>query len=300
MDPVTHALTGAAIKGLGFKRKGSTWVLLFSAIAPDLDYVTRWSIEAFLRYHRGITHSIAAMLVAPLLIAAVASRMKKGFWYFYAISTLGYASHIALDLTNQYGTRVLAPLDWRPLALDLTFILDPYFTLTLVLGLMFAWALPKRAVAVSALTLALLGGMLLAKQHFHDQALEFARATLSHKRIERVTPLPNAFLRWGFLARDADGTAEVGHVDLFLKRAYVDATFPPQSHDPIIDSTRALPIVESFLYYAQAPYAQMVKREGKTYVLWRELNYAYLPGERFTATVLIAEGGKPISKGFKY
>ena len=82
MDPVTHALTGAAIKQLGFKRKATLAVLLISSLAPDLDYITRfWGADVFLRYHRGITHGVAALVVVPIIIA-VAFGYKKGFFYY--------------------------------------------------------------------------------------------------------------------------------------------------------------------------------------------------------------------------
>ena len=70
MDPITHSLAGATISRLGFKRKASLWVLLIASVAPDLDYISRiWGPDMFLRYHRGITHGLLALLVIPLIIA---------------------------------------------------------------------------------------------------------------------------------------------------------------------------------------------------------------------------------------
>ncbi|MDP2279864.1 MAG: metal-dependent hydrolase, partial [Nitrospirota bacterium] len=111
MDPITHTLAGAALAQLGFKRKAAFWVLLISSIAPDLDYITRlWGVDIFLRYHRGITHGILALFLVPLIIAVIAG-FRKGFFYYYFLSFLAYGIHIFMDLTNQYGTRVLSPFD---------------------------------------------------------------------------------------------------------------------------------------------------------------------------------------------
>ncbi len=67
MDPITHSLAGLTISHLGFRRKAAIWVLLLSSIAPDFDYITRlWGVDVFLRYHRGITHGILALVVVPV------------------------------------------------------------------------------------------------------------------------------------------------------------------------------------------------------------------------------------------
>lgn len=129
MDPITHTLAGATIFNLGFKRRFALWVILISSIAPDFDYITRlWGIDVFLRYHRGITHGILALFIIPLLIGLIFGH-KKGFFYYTFLSFTAYALHLFLDLTNQYGTRILSPLDWEQYSLDLVFIIDPYVTL---------------------------------------------------------------------------------------------------------------------------------------------------------------------------
>ncbi|MDI6889552.1 MAG: metal-dependent hydrolase [Thermodesulfovibrionales bacterium] len=133
MDPITHSLAGVTISNLGFKQKAATWVLLLSSIAPDFDYITRfWGMDMFLRYHRGITHGILALFVIPIIIGLIFGH-RKGFFYYYFIAFLGYAAHLFMDLTNQYGTRILSPLDWQQYSLDLTFIIDPYITIGLLL-----------------------------------------------------------------------------------------------------------------------------------------------------------------------
>jgi len=112
MDPLTHALSGAVIHQLGFKRKAALFVLIFSAIAPDLDYITRfWGADIFLRYHRGITHGVLALVLFPAIIAFIFRKKGGFFYYYYSISFIAYGTHLLMDLTNQYGTRILSPLD---------------------------------------------------------------------------------------------------------------------------------------------------------------------------------------------
>src|SRR4030065_1427485 len=107
MDPVTHSLAGATIANLGFKRKAAMWVLLLSSIAPDFDYITRlWGADVFLRYHRGITHGILALFIVPIIIGLIFGR-EKNFLYSSFLAFLAYTVHLLMDLTTQYGTRIL-------------------------------------------------------------------------------------------------------------------------------------------------------------------------------------------------
>ncbi|MFT7670066.1 MAG: inner membrane protein [Planctomycetota bacterium] len=118
-----------------------TATLVISANAPDVDalaYVFGDSTDA-LFYRRGWTHSLITFLVQiPLLaglVYAFGIRRAKGgadapCWRSLLLaSTLGYLSHIALDLLNTYGVRFLLPFDDRWVRGDMAFIVDPWMWL---------------------------------------------------------------------------------------------------------------------------------------------------------------------------
>ncbi len=299
MDPITHGLSGVVIRNFGFRRRAALGVLVFSAMAPDLDYISRaWGIEAFLRYHRGITHGVLALLVVPLVVGIVVGR-KKEFAYYAFIASLGYGLHMLLDLTNQYGTRVMSPLDWQPYSLDLTFIVDPYVSGGLLAGILVARASRRRAALASLATLAVLVLYMGIKSHFHDRTEEYLRASLDDHIIERVSPMPNDFLRWWFVARN-DKELKTGFADLFTHRVYVHGTYPLGNNHPAIERSKETEIVKSFLYFAKHPYAEVEKKGSSNVVKWRELSYAYAPGDRFVATVEMDGEGNLLESGFKY
>ena len=54
----------------------------------------------------------------------------------YLVSLIGVASHLALDLTNVYGVRLLLPFSDRWLRLDLNSILDPWIMAALLLAVL--------------------------------------------------------------------------------------------------------------------------------------------------------------------
>jgi len=298
MDPLTHALSGAVIKNLGFSRKGSLGVLIFSTVAPDADFITRlWGADVFLRHHRGVTHGVLALILVPLLVG-YALRKKGGFAYFWLLSTVGYGLHIALDLTNSYGVRLLAPLDESTFTYDLNFIVDPYVFLIVALAVFLGRFRPDRARAVAAVAVASLVLYTGVKRHFHASAEEFLRADMDEYVIEKVVPMPNSFLRWWFIARD-DREIRTGFADLFTRKAYTHRVYPKAGRNPLVEGSKKSGVVKNFLYFAQYPYAEVSADARGSVVRWRDLTYAYAPGDHFTAIVRVDARGNPVSAKVK-
>ena len=299
MDPFTHALTGVTIKQLGFKRKAALGVLLISSLAPDLDYVTRiWGMDAFLRYHRGITHGVLALVAVPVIIALIFG-FRKGFFYYLFLSFIGYGSHLFMDLTNQYGTRILSPLDWEKYSLDLSFIIDPYITVGLLLCTVFGWRNRKRASSIAAVTLILIVSYFGIKYYLHNKTEDFLKARLDANTYQ-VCPLPNDLLRWWFVARSGDEYI-TGFADLFSQRVCIQKRYlNNRNKDPFISRSMEDGLMKSFLYFAKYPYPEVRREDGMVVVIWRELAYAFMAGDHFAVKVVFDKGGKIVRSTFKF
>ncbi|MGD2080285.1 MAG: metal-dependent hydrolase [Nitrospirota bacterium] len=295
MDPLTHTLSAVVVRNLGFRGRASLGVLVISSLAPDVDFLTRLlGAEAMLRYHRGITHGVLALLVVPLAMGFLYRKSKGGFLYFWFLATLGYGLHIALDLTNHHGTRLFAPLDWELYSADLTFLVDPYLAGALALSLLVAWLARERARAVALATMAVLVLYLGVKHHYHDKTEEFLRASLDEYVIEKVVPMPSGFMRWWFIAR-GDGEIKTGVADLFTRSVYVHKTYPAGGPDPAAERSKTASVVRNFIYFAKYPYPEVSASGGRRIVKWRDLSYGYAPPERFTATVVMDGQGRLVS-----
>ena len=88
-----------------------------------------WGSLAYLNYHRHLTHSLVmepVMALLPLLIVRLVTRKPIEWKNAYLVSLIGVASHLALDLTNVYGVRLLLPFSARWLRLDITSVIDPW------------------------------------------------------------------------------------------------------------------------------------------------------------------------------
>ncbi|HZK13433.1 MAG TPA: metal-dependent hydrolase, partial [Desulfobaccales bacterium] len=148
MDPLTHLATGVICSQV-LPAPSRWWAALAGAIfavLPDVDYFfIFWDRLAFIRYHRGFTHSLLAL---PLfaLAGALLGRYLGGDRWFKPLFILGLAalgSHLLLDLATSYGTQLFSPFSRRRLSLDWIFIIDPYFTALLLAGAIAALYWPR-------------------------------------------------------------------------------------------------------------------------------------------------------------
>ncbi|MFC1549339.1 metal-dependent hydrolase [Nitrospirota bacterium] len=302
MDPVTHGMFGALLNGLGFGRKGALGTLVASSMLPDIDLLARLlGKDALLMYHRGITHSLLAMVLAPALVAYVVTWQKRGkdFVYFYALSFLGFAFHIYMDLTTKYGVQLFSPLDDTFFSLYQVFILDPVITGSLLLFVALSrkrkqWALPL-ARGVLALIVVYYG----ARVYLHDSASRFIARSLERHAIKNVSPVPGGVLRWWFVAAGEDGSMKTGVADLFMQRVYVHTTYPPQAYTDAMEASKGASSVRALLRFSRFPYVRQMSEGDITVVRWEDLTFAYLPGGHFVAEAALDNKGNIIKHGLE-
>ncbi len=300
MDPVTHGLAGYALSNL-FKRERATVIVLIAAsLAPDLDYVTRiWGLDVFLRYHRGITHGILFLFIAPLLIGLAARWLTgKGFLFYSFISFLGYGVHLAMDLTNQYPTRIFSPLDWSKYSLNLTFIIDPYIigALLIILFMTLKKGANRRTITIVFLLLMILYAT--SKYLLRGITEDFLRERLDEYHYTLI-PLPNDFTRWWFVTSSGKHY-KVGVVDLLTETVCIKKEYLYSEKDPEVRESKGLRVVKNFLYFARFPMPEITHTEEGSVVTWRELSYSFIPGEHFIATVRFDKKGRAVDEYFRF
>ncbi|MCS7203753.1 MAG: metal-dependent hydrolase [Thermodesulfovibrio sp.] len=286
MDPLTHSLTGFTLSKLITKKKILLFVLILSSLIPDIDVLLRiYNKELFLTYHRGVTHGVFALILFPLIPATLLYK-KTGFLKTYFISFLGYLTHILLDLTNQYGTKILSPIDNTSYNLSLTFIVDPYILLPLLFAVGVSIKLKKQAKFLYVIALVFIASYITTKAYLKVEAKEFLKQKIEAHQY-RVYPLPNDFLRWWFVARFHEEYT-TGFVDLFTKRVYIDEKYKIKNDEAILKSKESK-AVRVFLSFAKHPVAVIKKEGDSVLVLWKELAYGFLPNDRFTVKVWLKE-----------
>lgn len=153
MDTGTHVVMGIALGGLAtLDPVVNNDPILFQAIlvgtiagslAPDFDTILKLKNNAtYIRNHRGITHSIPAVIMWGILIASIIymfvpeiSFLRLWLWTFLAVIL-----HVFVDIFNAYGTQAYRPFTNKWIAHGFINTFDPYIFLLHVVGII-AWFL---------------------------------------------------------------------------------------------------------------------------------------------------------------
>jgi inner membrane protein len=207
MDPVTHVAAGLLLSQVlpGPSRAWSALAGLGFALLPDIDYFLVYSDRlAFIRHHRGFTHSLVALALFVLLGAGLGRALGGPRW-FRPIFFLGLAilaSHLLLDLATSYGTQILSPFSRRKFALDWVFIIDPYVTGMLVAGATATLVIPFWGRQAGGYCLVATGFYLAVCGFYHQQALNLACQVFRPPAVSTVAALPQPFScrRWQLIA----------------------------------------------------------------------------------------------------
>ena len=146
MDSITQLALGAAVGEAVLGKKVGYRAAMWGAICgtiPDLDVLISLGdpIRDF-TYHRGISHSfffltLLAPFVAWIIVKAHSStRQYRKQWLL--LVWLALCTHPILDSFTIYGTQILLPFTNHPISWSTIFIVDPTYTLCLLLGVIFA------------------------------------------------------------------------------------------------------------------------------------------------------------------
>ncbi|MBN3571855.1 metal-dependent hydrolase [Vibrio neptunius] len=145
MDPLTQGLIGAALPQSVSDKKHSLvagGLGMFAGMSPDLDVFIRSSHDPllFLEYHRQFTHSLLFIPLGSLVCSLVlhwlfSRRFGLNFGKTWLYCSLGFATHALLDACTSYGTQLLWPASHERYAWNIVSVVDPVFTLPLLIGI---------------------------------------------------------------------------------------------------------------------------------------------------------------------
>lgn len=144
MDSLTQALLGASLQGALLGRWQGRKALLYGAALatlPDLDVLIDYGdAVANMTQHRGFSHSLFVLAGVSLLLAWLIRRWRPHPGYsgrrLLACIALVLFTHVLLDAFTSYGTQLLWPLPTPPVAWSTIFIIDPLYSLPLLLAVL--------------------------------------------------------------------------------------------------------------------------------------------------------------------
>lgn len=241
MDPISQGVVGAlwaASLAPKHKLKPTLCAGALAGMAADLDVFISSSTDPllFLEYHRQFTHSlifapVGALIVALFLWPVLQRRLQPK--ELLAACFLGYLSHGLLDACTTYGTQLLWPFTDDRVAWNVISIVDPLFTLPLLLAVV----LGVRAKQVKAWPrigliwlFAYLGIGEIQRQRAETAGYEIAKARGHNPSRLEAKPGFAQLLLWKTVY-ESDGLFFVDGV-----RAGIQTKVYPGTHIPKLDS----------------------------------------------------------------
>jgi|TARA_B110000967_G_C18865775_1_gene552611 inner membrane protein len=208
MDPLSQGVIGASLAQTVVTNKKylmSAGIIGFlSGIAPDIDVLIRSEQDPllFLEYHRQFTHSLVfvpfgGLFCATILFYIFRLKKKLTFLQVWIFATLGYGTHGLLDACTSYGTLLFWPFSYDRISWNNISIIDPLFTLPILILILMGIFFKKIILARLALIWALLYLTMGVVQH--NNAKEIAKELASKRghsiaRIQVKPTIGNIFL----------------------------------------------------------------------------------------------------------
>ena len=262
MDSLTQIALGACVAAACAPREQMRKAILIGAALgtlPDLDVAIDFG-DAVRKFtmHRGFSHSLFVLIPLSLLIWFFLKKVwqpirESPLPWLTAIS-LTLITHVLLDAHTAYGTQLWWPLDPPPTAWATLFIIDPVYTLPLLMAALAAFFRPSSKGAKRWL----LTGLLLSTVYIawswtaREIVLSNAQKSLSQIGIKNasvfITPTPFNTLLWRVVAIDEDqyleGFDSVAINDGFIK---FSSHSRGSSH---LESNQTIPAVKRLRWFA--------------------------------------------------
>jgi inner membrane protein len=311
MDNVCHTLVGAACGAAGLNRRTrfGAATLMISANIPDIDVLVFATGTPWIEFRRGWTHGVLAQIALPVAWTGMVwlfDRMRRARGWegdraasapkpFHAGWTLllafvGVYSHVFLDYLNNYGVRVMTPIDWQWFYGDAIFIVDPWMWAMLAAGIWITSSRgqPRPARVALLVMSGYIAAMLISGQVARGIVADRWRQAHGHApRALMVGPVPV----WPFSRQvivDAGAHYEYGTFSLAQGAVTLaPEKIPKNSEAPEVASARRNDNIRAFLVWARFPFWTIESTSSGTRVTVSDMRF---PGRNgFSASTVVKE-----------
>lgn len=201
MDPLTQGLLGAAAAQAVFAKKlprSAALIGFGTGLLPDADVFIHFPADpvATLVMHRHFTHALTFIPVGGLVgfaLLAWLPMFRGRRWAVLGAAMVAYATHALLDACTSYGTLLFWPFSETRISFDFISIIDPIFTLALLVGVVWAWIAKRARPAAIGLALAVTYMGFGAWQHHRAIDAQHRLAAERGHVIDRSRAMPSLF-----------------------------------------------------------------------------------------------------------
>ncbi len=287
MDSLTQIVLGSSIAALVVPPNHRRQAILAGGVLgtlPDLDVlwfnVFSSDVVTEVTWHRGPSHSLLVLTVLGLLLWLLlksrSSLIQSSPLQWLLAIWLALITHPLLDAFTVYGTQLLWPMKTPPVMWATIFVIDPLYTVPLLIGVIAAWRLSPRKTAQqtsgSGRDMAarnwLVAGLLVssaylvwsvAAKSLVDRVASQSLAVLNLQNAPRFsTPLPFNTLAWRVIVMVPDGYW-LGDRSLVADRGAMQFTFHA-SDNPALTQLTSVPQLKRLLWFSQGFVAAHAQR----------------------------------------
>jgi inner membrane protein len=226
MDTITQALLGSAVGFMVAGRQSARKSVLYGAafgVLPDLDVLVPYANDlANVTNHRSWSHSWLVQTALAPILALCLKRIDTTFNFttWWLLIWLALVTHSTLDALTVYGTQLFWPFMPSPYSGGSVFIIDPFYSIPLLLGFLWVAIRPNSSHSQATLKLSfiwsccyLLWG--LSAQYWVKTTIDsqFEQQQISADKV-LVVATPLNTLLWRVLAIN-ENTYFEAHVSIF-------------------------------------------------------------------------------------
>lgn len=297
MDTGTHFVMGLGLFGLAQLDPAVAGnlatkhaVLLGTVIGsqtPDIDTLYRLKGNpAYIRNHRGWTHSLPMWLVWPILLAIVlhfafpgSNLLHLWLWCFIAVFI-----HVFIDLFNSYGTQALRPFTKKWIAWDVINIFDPFLFVVHMIGFVIWWISPSYAGQTFAAIYLLICIYLGWRTRVHHRWLSWLKKQVNAPGTYTVIPTA----RWGQWNCVYENVAEVRMGEIRSGKLLWTGQFTTRdlNHPATLHSKKA-EAIDAFLSFTRHGYPQVIEHSFGYEVRWLDVRYHHKKHFPFIAVAIL-------------
>lgn len=216
MDSFTQIVLGVSVAHVALNKNVSTKkiVLLGAIVAtlPDLDiYIAKIFNDSLteIEIHRGFSHSIIFFILFSFLLTFLIKKWfaKASKKQLYITVFLILLTHSLLDIFTTWGTQLLWPFS-KKFALKSVFVIDLFYTVPLLMGVVFGLKNKRKLFTYAGLILSslyLIWGLVVqqvVKSRVEDQF--YTQYASKNIKITVKPTFSNSFL-WNVIVQDVGG-----------------------------------------------------------------------------------------------
>jgi inner membrane protein len=307
MDTLTHALTGAVISNLGFKKKvpGATFTLVTASVLPDIDWASRFfGIAAYLNYHRSFTHSLLGVISLAMILTLIVKLFfrRADLRMTFLLSLFGGLFHLLMDLINPYGTQVFYPFLAERYAWNWVTVVDLFITMPLILCLLLIRHLRLSPVKTASVALGFVILFISSKGICHQIALkelnELSRPVEETFKAAVYPDLFSPFVWTGVV--ETDRAYRIVSLNILRSEwSNLEDHIKPERNEFTQLAEKSL-LVKTYLKFARHPLLYYQEVKGYHFVSWQDLSFGLRGKRGLVVLVILNRSGEILYEHFSF